>query len=122
MPRSIAATAIALLSFSGCDPSKPAPTPVSDVSQAQAATLFLKQCAICHGTRGDGFGLRRASLFKKPPDFRDPAWRKGRTPAEVRALIREGVPGSDMPPWKRLGEAAITGLADYVLDLAREQP
>lgn len=41
---------------------------------------------------------------------------------KLRAVIRKGVPGSDMPPWKRLGEAAITGLADYVLELASEEP
>jgi len=95
---------------------------VDSVSRAEAAALFLGHCAICHGAHGDGFGPRRASLYEKPPDFRSPVWRQARTSAQLRAVIREGVPGSDMPPWKRLGEAAIAGLADYVLELASEQP
>jgi len=122
MSRSITTTAIAFLLLWGCDLQTPAPSAVEGVSRAQAATLFLGHCAICHGARGDGFGPRRMSLYEKPPDFRSPIWRHAKTSAQLRTLIREGVPGSDMPPWKRLGEAAITGLADYVLELAGDEP
>jgi mono/diheme cytochrome c family protein len=122
MSRSITKTAIAFLLLWGCDLQTPAPSAVDSVSRAEAATLFLGHCAICHGARGDGFGPRRMSLYKKPPDFRSPVWRQGRSSAEVRAVIREGVRGSDMPPWKRLGEAEIAGLAGYVLDLAGGEP
>jgi high-affinity iron transporter len=120
MPRSITATTIACLAFWGCEPQAPGPPAVAGVPPPEAARLFLEHCAICHGARGDGFGPRRPSLFNKPPDFREPTWASERSAGNVRALIREGVPGSDMPAWKRLGESAITGLADYVLNLSND--
>jgi len=109
-------TAIALLVLSGCEPGvAPAPSAANAASPAQSAALFLEHCAICHGEIGDGHGPRRGSLFRKPPDFRDLGWRAGKTLPELRAIIRDGRRGTDMPPWRTLGEPAIAGLAEHVL-------
>lgn len=112
-----AALAIAWLALSACEPTGEAPEPVTPVSRDVAADLYQRHCAICHGESGDGHGPRRGSLFRKPPDFRDPSWRADQTVSGVRRAIREGVPGSDMPSWKRLSAAEIAGLARYVLSL-----
>jgi len=88
------------------------------ISRAQTEAVYLRDCAICHGEKGDGQGPRRGSLFNKPPDFRRLAWRRGKTLAEVRSAIRKGRPGSDMPAWKNLDEADVAGLAEYVLGFA----
>jgi mono/diheme cytochrome c family protein len=107
------------LALSGCEPgpadrdAAPGPT----ISRAEAAALFAEHCVICHGERGDGQGARRGSLYNKPPDFRSHRWRCATSASEVGDAIREGVPVSDMPPWRRLGDDAIRGLADYVLAL-----
>jgi len=122
MIRWLAATAIAALALSACEPGAPSPdsTGADRVSQERAAALFVRYCAICHGENGDGHGPRRGSLFRKPPDFRDPAWRAGRTVEGEAARIRDGVPGTDMPSWRRLDDAEIRALSRYVLGLAHE--
>ena len=110
---------ILLLAFSACDGGESARgVDSAAISAARARTLYLAKCAICHGERGDGQGPRRGSLFRKPPDFRRPAWRQGKSLAELRSAIREGRPGSDMPAWKTLDDAEIAGLAAYVAGLA----
>jgi mono/diheme cytochrome c family protein len=119
MKRLLATTAIASLALSACsreETGAPAVPEGERVSAERAAGLYARHCAICHGDDGDGRGPRHASLFRKPRDFRDPRWREERTPAEVRAAIRDGRPGSDMPAWgSRLDEAEIAALAEYVL-------
>lgn len=114
MKRWIRLVALAPLALLSCEPGGEAP-PVEAVSSAKAQALFLKDCAICHGERGDGHGPRRGSLFNKPPDFRSPAWRADKSPAELRSVIRHGRPGTDMPAWKNLDDAEVAGLAEYVL-------
>jgi len=118
------AAAIAWLALSACE--RGAPTPpeggAPPVSRAEAAVLFARHCAICHGDKGDGQGPRRASLFRKPPDFRSPGWREGKSASKLRDVIRHGIPGSDMPAWPSLEPAQIAGLADYVLGLGSAEP
>ena len=113
------ATAILLLALSACEcETAPGQRVVTAVSRERAEAVYLQKCAICHGERGDGQGPRRGSLFKKPPDFRQVAWREGKSLEQVRSVIRDGRPGSDMPAWKSLDDAEIAGLAKYVLGFA----
>lgn len=114
------ALAILLLALSACEQSSPpADTAAPGVSRDRAEALYLKHCAICHGERGDGRGPRRGSLFHKPPDFRQPAWRQGMSLADIRTVIRNGIPGSDMPAWASLDATEISGLARYVVAIAQ---
>ena len=121
--RRLATIAIATLALSACNPEQPAepPSDGQTVTPGEAADLFARHCVLCHGERGDGRGPRRASLYRKPPDFRDPLWREDKTARRLRRSIREGRPGTDMPSWRRLGEPAIAGLAEYVLHLGSEE-
>jgi mono/diheme cytochrome c family protein len=109
--------AISLLALSGCEPSgePPGGSPIESIPAAEAAALYRQNCSICHGESGDGHGPRRGSLYNKPPDFRQPYWRRDRAAAEIRSLIRNGRPGTDMPAWKSLDEREIAGLAEHVL-------
>jgi high-affinity iron transporter len=122
MNRWITVLPIAWLVLSGCEPGTRPSGGEPAVSPEVAAKLFANHCAICHGENGDGHGPRRPSLYRKPPDFRDESWRSARTVAQVEEVIRDGVPGSDMPSWKRLGDPAVAGLAQYVLDLGAGRP
>jgi len=110
------APVILSLAFLACEPGEHA---VAAVSKAQAEAVYLQSCAICHGVKGDGHGPRRGSLYRKPPDFRRPAWRRGKSLDEVRSVIRDGRPGSDMPAWKSLNDAEVAGVAAYILAFAK---
>lgn len=58
--------------------------------------------------------------FDRPPrDFTDAAWRQTATPARVESVIRNGVPGTAMPPWRVLGDEAVRDLAAFVLSVGQ---
>ena len=113
-------TTLVCLALSGCEgrePPQERDAAAKAAALARGRSLYLEHCALCHGDRGDGQGPRRGSLARPPADFRSPLWRSRRDRARVREAIREGVAGTDMPPWQRLGERAVDDLTSYVLSL-----
>jgi mono/diheme cytochrome c family protein len=99
----------------------PSATLASATARARGRTLFLAHCALCHGVRGDGHGLRREGLSEPPRDFTDSEWRASTTPRRVFFAIREGLAGTPMPAWKSLSEADAWNLTAYVLTLGKEK-
>jgi high-affinity iron transporter len=77
----------------------------------------MKHCALCHGERGTGDGVRREGLTQPPRNFADPAWRRSTSPRRVFFAIREGVRGTAMPAWPALTEQETWDLTAYVLSL-----
>jgi mono/diheme cytochrome c family protein len=86
-------------------------------ARMRGRALFTASCALCHGARGDGRGLRSSGFAKAPADFTDPAWRSYASPRRVFFAIREGLRGSPMPAWRSLSEDECWDLTAYVLSL-----
>jgi mono/diheme cytochrome c family protein len=89
----------------------------SHEAQAKGREQFLEHCALCHGDRGDGHGVRREGLSRPPRDFTSTAWRKSTTPRHVFFAIREGLAGTPMPAWKSLSEEDAWDMTAYILTL-----
>jgi high-affinity iron transporter len=89
----------------------------SAAARERGRRLFLAHCALCHGERGDGHGMRSAGFAKPPANFTDPAWRRRSTPRRVFFAIREGLRGTPMPSWASLSDEEAWDLAAYVLSL-----
>lgn len=87
----------------------------SPEARARGRALYLEHCALCHGDRADGRGVRRSSLNTAPRDFTDPDWRKRTSPRRVFYVIREGSAGTAMPAWKALDDDQSWDLAAYLL-------
>lgn len=85
------------------------------------AKLFREHCALCHGERGDGRGVRREGLTRSPRDFTNASWRRSTSPRRVFYTIREGLPRTPMPGWKALSQQDAWDMTAYVLSLG-EQP
>jgi len=90
-------------------------------ARSHGRTLFVEHCALCHGERGDGQGVRKEGLTSSPRNFMDPAWHRSTSPRHVFYSIREGLTGTPMPNWKSLSEQDGWDLTAYVLSLG-EQP
>lgn len=90
-------------------------------ARARGGRLFREYCALCHGERGDGRGVRREGLTRPPRDFTDPGWRAPTSPQRVFFAIREGLQGTPMPGWKALSEEDGWDMTAYVLSLG-ERP
>jgi mono/diheme cytochrome c family protein len=86
-------------------------------AQNRGRVLFLESCALCHGERGDGQGVRREGLTRAPRDFTNPAWRESTSPRHVFFAIREGIEGTAMPAWSGLTDQEAWDLVAYVLAL-----
>ena len=82
--------------------------------------LFVTHCALCHGERADGRGVRRSGLVGTPTDFTSPAWRRGRSPAEIFDIVANGSEGTSMPAWLALDVQALWDVTAYVLSVAED--
>jgi putative heme-binding domain-containing protein len=82
---------------------------ISLYAQEEGARIYASQCAYCHGPQGDGG--RGANLAR-------PKLRHTNHPAALAKLIREGIPGTEMPRFF-LANSQLQAVANYVLSLGR---
>ncbi|MGB5879716.1 MAG: cytochrome c [Thermoanaerobaculia bacterium] len=131
--RRLSPTLLTLLLGLGWACDKPdLPAPYSSLEAPEALLLsvqaqdrgrehFLTYCAICHGEKADGRGVRRM-LSSPATDFTDRAWQRRSVPAYIYYIIREGKQGTPMPSWKVLDESETWDLVAYILSVADEAP
>lgn len=93
---------------------------------ARGLSLFADNCARCHGAHGFGDGAEAPFLYPKPRNFargnfRLTSTKRGLpTDEDLQKVIREGLPGSAMPPFSHLSEEDREALAVAVRHLATE--
>ena len=90
-------------------------------AKTRGRQLFIEHCALCHGERGDGRGVRREGLTRPPRDFTSGTWRESTSPRHVFYAIREGLPATPMASWKALSEQDAWDMTSYVLSLGDGQ-
>jgi cytochrome c oxidase cbb3-type subunit 2 len=71
--------------------------------------IYLKDCAACHGEKGNGIGIASPFLDPKPRDFTTGMYKFRTTPsgelpsdADLMRTLEAGVPGTQMPPWRNI--------------------
>lgn len=74
------------------------------------ARIYASRCAVCHGDKGQG---GTGVSFKGKLRIS--------APKEVARVIREGIPGTAMPPSADLNEKDSLALAAFVLQLHRSK-
>ena len=57
---------------------------------ADAAALFARRCAVCHGVGGAGDGPTAAMLRPRPKSLADAAWQAQATDAKIKQVILHG--------------------------------
>jgi mono/diheme cytochrome c family protein len=90
---------------------EPRPNPLS----GWAEESYRAYCASCHGVDGDGQGVAAGRIEPAPRSFRNPAWMAGQTDEKLVEAVRDGRPGTAMPPFGALLSAAeIERLVEYI--------
>jgi mono/diheme cytochrome c family protein len=90
----------------------PAPAAAQD-----APKIFAKSCAPCHGKEGEP-----NAIFAKQGvrSFKDQAWQKAATDAQIEKSIREGKKGTMMASFeKQLSAEEVKGLVAYIRRLGK---
>jgi mono/diheme cytochrome c family protein len=79
-------------------------------------TVYKHNCALCHGPEGTPNAM---FAKKKVPDFRDAAWQKSKTDADLKKVVTEGVKDTLMRSFTdRLTPEEIDAVLAYVRTLA----
>jgi mono/diheme cytochrome c family protein len=106
--------------------------PAPDATSARAPDaewgreLYARQCAVCHGERGDGQGEAAYLLSPLPRDFGSGRFRLVSTEnsvpsqADIETVLQRGMPGSAMPPFEWMQAAERASLALHVRQLAED--
>lgn len=84
--------------------------------------LFSQNCASCHGEKGAGDGPAAQALNPKPRNYTAPAsnWKNGNDEKGILKTLNEGIPGTPMVEYKRLGEENLKLIAGYVVHLTKQ--
>jgi len=94
----------------------------SDEARARGRTLFKEKCALCHGDRADGNGVRSKGLSGKPVNFGSADWRSNTTAIAAFEVLSEGKRGTSMPAWPTLSDGQKWDLIAYVLSVSEDGP
>lgn len=80
---------------------------------ARGATVYAVNCVSCHGANGDGNGPAAKALLPRPADLTH----KRPDARLVAQVLKEGVPGTSMPPWPGLSAADRHAVGAFVRSL-----
>jgi mono/diheme cytochrome c family protein len=90
----------------------------SPAAAEDPAKIFAKSCTPCHGKEGEP-----NAVFAKQGvrNFKDAAWQKAATDAQIEKTIREGKKGTMMASFeKQFSAEEIKGLAAYIRTLGKK--
>lgn len=97
------------------DSETPASGPSATATLENGKRIFLRDCAHCHGQRGDGVSLNMRTLHPAPFDLTSFELSE----SYIRQVVREGLPGSDMPAWHLGSEEEVRDVSAYTARLGR---
>jgi len=91
---------------------------------AAGSQVYRRLCNQCHGLTGSGQGNAGEWMHPFPRDFRLGQFKIAAhgarpTPAEIRRVLREGVPGTRMQAYDLVSEADLDAVTAYVVHLSQ---
>lgn len=103
------------------DAARKNPVRFTQVSVDRGKKIFMTQCALCHGAKGDGKGEMVEEMKINPPDFTKAETLKDRTDGELFAII--GVGKDPMPGQSgRMTDQHRWNLVNYLRALGGKVP
>jgi len=85
------------------------------ITSVDGKAIYDTRCSPCHGMDGAGDGPAAAAITPKPRNFRDRDFWSGRTDTQLHAVVKEGRPGTLMPPFEGVvSDAEIDAVVAYL--------
>ncbi len=92
-------------------------------ASGDAAALYQRHCAVCHGERGDGRSRAQFGLNPPPRNFTTAESWYELSRERMITSVKYGRPGTAMVGWgKRLSDAEIAGVVDYIRSHFMREP
>jgi mono/diheme cytochrome c family protein len=83
--------------------------------------VYERNCAACHGVKGDGHGEAAEYMKTKPRDYREGTYKWRSTPSgslpldsDLEHTLLNGLRGTYMPPWRSLDETSRSDVIAYI--------
>jgi putative copper resistance protein D len=96
------------------------PVPYAVASVARGASVFARNCAICHDPRGHGDGPAAGSLAIKPANLTEHAFHH--RVGDLFWWVKEGIAGTPMPSFKsRLSDTQIWDVINFLRLLTQSE-
>jgi mono/diheme cytochrome c family protein len=99
----------------------------TEAQRESGKNLYLKNCAQCHGEKGDGEGYATPHLYPKPRDFTTGRFKIRTTPngalpthQDLVNIVRRGMPYTSMPAWPDLSDQEVSDLAYFIKTFAAD--
>ena len=93
----------------------------TETQRESGRTLYVKNCAQCHGENGDGAGYATPHVYPRPRDFTAGRFKFRTTPSgalpihqDIVNIIRRGMPYTSMPAWPDLTDQEVSDLAYFI--------
>ena len=83
--------------------------------------LFVQNCSLCHGEKGDGKGPAAAALQTPPANFLDLNHSSIYTPGEKYWIIGHGTETTGMPKFPQLSSVERWHLVNHILHLQQNR-
>lgn len=94
----------------------------------EGKSTYTEYCMPCHGVNGDGNGTSAKGLQVPPRNFKLGQYKFGRVVSgelphdqDFYKLLREGLAGTAMLPWKELSDIQMFNLVQYIKTFAPEK-
>jgi DMSO reductase family type II enzyme heme b subunit len=98
-----------------------AAAPASPAQLEAGKKTYERDCAQCHGDKGDGQGPAAPHLMPPPRDFTAGKFKLRTTPSgalptddDLRRVIRNGMPYTSMPAWPDLTDEEVANVIRYI--------
>jgi len=95
--------------------------PLIALPEERGKVIYDQWCSSCHGEKGDGKGPAADFVWPKPRDFTKGTYKfkstgSGEPPvdSDIARTIRQGNPGTSMPPWTRFSDEEVKSLVAYL--------
>jgi len=94
-------------------------TPITPAEKSlqQGQKLFVQNCSVCHGEKGDGKGPAAPALNPPPANFLEEKHSAMYGPGEKYWIIGNGTGKTGMPPFPQLTPVERWHLVNYIFDL-----
>jgi mono/diheme cytochrome c family protein len=93
----------------------------TEAQRESGKKLYVKNCAQCHGEKGDGEGYATPHLYPRPRNFTTGKFKVRTTPngalpthQDLVNIIRRGMPYTSMPAWPTLSDQEVSDLAHFI--------